>query len=66
MRARLFTPVRALATMLLSIAGVAAAVFVLVSSALVPVGIGLYAVPLAVWLRSADQVARRVSSSGPR
>lgn len=58
-RARLFTPVRALATMLVSIAGVVAAVLVLVSSALVLIGIGRYAVPPAVsLLRKVADAAR--------
>ncbi|RZU12607.1 signal transduction histidine kinase [Kribbella rubisoli] len=66
LRARVFAPVRALVTMLLSVAGVLAAVLVLVSSALVVVGIGRYAVPPAVWLlrKVADAARALVRMAG--
>jgi signal transduction histidine kinase len=59
MRARLATPVRALVVMCLSVAGVVAAALVLISAALMVLGIGRYAVPPAVYiLRKVADAAR--------
>ncbi|MFI6597620.1 sensor histidine kinase [Nonomuraea sp. NPDC050536] len=62
MRARLATPVRALAMIGLSVAGICAAVLVVVSAALMLVGVGRYVFPPAVsLLRTVADAARRLA-----
>ncbi|MGF6888608.1 signal transduction histidine kinase [Nocardia sp. GAS34] len=62
MRARLATPVRALAMMCLSVAGIGAAVLVVVGAALMVVGVGRYVFPSAVsLLRTVADAARRLA-----
>ncbi|MFF0270329.1 sensor domain-containing protein [Kribbella sp. NPDC004536] len=66
MRARLTTPLRALAVMVISVAGVLAAVCVLVSAVLVLVGVGRFLFPPAVALlrRVADLARSLVRRAG--
>ncbi|MFQ6330687.1 sensor domain-containing protein [Nocardia sp. CWNU-33] len=62
MRARLATPVRALAMLCLSVAGIGAAALVVASAALLVVGLGRSVFPAAVsLLRRAADTARRLA-----
>ncbi|WP_214413185.1 sensor histidine kinase [Sphaerisporangium fuscum] len=62
MKARLATPVRALAMICLSVAGLGAAALVVISAALMVVGVGRYVLPPAVsLLRKVADAARRLA-----